>query len=105
MRLLGQSELTQTELVIREMTQNSWDARLKGERPSIEFSFRDLANSETSTLSDLFSEGGANDLLVDLRKGICVLEVSDRGTVGLDGPVDFGEVGDGESHNYKDLVV
>ena len=41
-RLLGRSDLSATEILIREMAQNAWDARTAGGTPTFDINLRRL---------------------------------------------------------------
>lgn len=105
---LLQSDLSRTELLVRETIQNSWDAKLEGWTPAYGIAVRragpDLGDilknsvfSDRTELKTLESSLETSDLHVT--------EVYDRGTRGLDGPVVPGRaVSPGEPNNFNALV-
>lgn len=107
-RLLGTPNLDPTTVLAREMAQNAWDAR--GGSSSIRFTFnlRQLEGSALETLRNHVFTGpgtglGVNRLLA--QRSVWCLEVSDRGTVGLNGPTrnDLA-IEPGVDRNFVDLV-
>ena len=89
-RLLGTPKLDPAWLLVRETAQNTWDAR--GTAHSIDFilNLRLLNGSVMETLrrrvlTDDPPKTGLAELL--RRDEIWALEISDRGTVGLGGPI------------------
>lgn len=104
-RLLGRTGMSPTDMLIREMAQNAWDARKEGEQPLFELHLRTLHGSAADALRNLLGQAqglGLEELGTD---DIDVLEVVDRGTVGLDGPIDLRPASEGESSNYQDLIL
>ncbi|WFE23303.1 hypothetical protein O7621_08405 [Solwaraspora sp. WMMD937] len=108
-RLLGTPNLDLASVLVREMAQNSWDAR--GGSSEIEFTLN-LRRLNSATIEYLRkvvftgepSRTGLPELL--LKEEIWALEVSDRGTVGLTGPVRNDKAVDpGEDTNFIDLVL
>lgn len=107
-RLLGTPDLERAWVLVRETAQNSWDAR--GTSPSIDFvlNLRQLDPSTIQVLRERIFTGdapktGLSELLQ--RDTVWALEVSDRGTVGLGGPIrnDLA-VEQGKDTNFIDLV-
>lgn len=104
--LMGKPELSPLEILIRETAQNSWDARLPESTPEFTISLRTL-DAQKLDLKNLlpinpedteFSQLLATDSLE-------VIEISDRGTTGLDGPVDMSPISDESvSKNFEDLI-
>jgi len=89
-RLLGTPNIAPSWVLVRETGQNSWDAR--GTAPSIEFTLnlRRLVGPVMETLRErIFTGDPPKTGLADLmrRDEIWALEVSDRDTVGLGGPI------------------
>lgn len=107
-RLLGQPDLDPTDLLVREMAQNAWDARDTSGSLEFTLNLRRLTADEVSALRSRVFTGKGDGLglqeFFNLEEPWC-LEVSDRGTVGLDGPTrnDF-TVPRGEPRNFIDLV-
>lgn len=88
-KLLGQPKVSPIALLARETAQNSWDARVEA---SIKFSMslRLLSPQQVELLRSkvLVGNPGGINLRETLNKDeVWVLEVSDRGTKGLGGPV------------------
>lgn len=107
-RLLGTPNLDPASVLVRETAQNSWDAR--GVSPSIDFTlnFRLLEEPLVEILrSRVFTQDAPGTGLAELLRHdeIWALEVSDRGTVGLGGPIrnDLA-VEPGIDRNFIDLV-
>lgn len=107
-RLLGTPSIDPAYILVREMGQNSWDARRP--LPSFEFilNFRVLKGSVMETLRDrIFTSDPPETGLAELLRHdeIWALEISDRGTVGLDGPIrnDLA-IDPGTNTNFIDLV-
>ena len=107
-RLLGTPNIDPAWVLVRETGQNSWDAR--GTALNIDFllNLRLLERSQLETLrrrvfTDDPPETGLTELLS--RDEVWALEVSDRGTVGLGGPIrnDLA-VEPGSDTNFIDLV-
>ena len=107
-RLLGTPNIEPAAVLVREMAQNSWDAR--GKTPSIEFTLnlRCLRGETLDRLRrDVFTGDAGMTGVPDLlrRDAVWALEVSDRGTVGLGGPLRNDLAVDlGEDTNFIDLV-
>jgi hypothetical protein len=107
-RLLGVPHVSSTDVLVRETAQNSWDAR--GNSMQIDFSvdLRDLGDEAMTTLRTVvFAEGagaaGLDGLLA--ADSIRVIEISDRGTVGLDGATRNDKpFAPGHSMNFANFV-
>ena len=89
-RLLGTPKINPAWVLVRETGQNSWDAR--GTSPSIDFilNLRLLRGPVLETLRRrVFTNDPPKTGLAELlrRDEIWALEISDRGTVGLGGPI------------------
>lgn len=89
-KLLGTPHVSTAELLVRETAQNSWDART-GDRP-VEFTLnlRRLPQETTKFLDEsVFTESAYGTQIRDALTAdeIWAVEISDRGTVGLGGPV------------------
>jgi hypothetical protein len=107
-RLLGTPNINPAWVLVREVGQNSWDAR--GTSPSIDFNLnlRQLRGHVMETLRRrIFTDDPPKTGLAELleRDEIWALEVSDRGTVGLGGPIrnDLA-VDQGVDTDFIDLV-
>lgn len=108
-RLLGTPNVPLSTVLIRETAQNSWDARL-GHRPVVfTVHLRTLSDLERQVLRErVFTGAGAGLSLHDSlnKPDLRVLEVSDRGTKGLGGPVrNDVEPPLKSPTNYIDLVL
>lgn len=89
-KLLGQPNLDRANLLVRETAQNSWDARTPGITPLFEMNLRRLDPGTTSILRHHVLPGDATGLDLDVtlaKSSVRVLEVADRGTKGLAGPI------------------
>src|SRR4051794_15491670 len=91
-RVLGKPNLDPLTVLVRETVQNSWDAK-RGDRETISFAMDcwRLLDAQLHTLrhdvfADMPPDGIALGHLLD-REDVDVLVVSDRGTVGLTGPI------------------
>ena len=107
-RLLGTPNINPAWVLVREMGQNSWDAR--GTSPSIDFilNLRLLRGPVMEILRRrIFTGDPPKTGLAELLRHdeIWALEVSDRGTVGLGGPIrnDLA-VDSGVDTDFIDLV-
>ena len=91
-RVLGKAQLDRLQLVIRELAQNSWDARRDGANVSFGIAVTTLRSEPLRVLRDaVFADlpPGLNltsSLLRAEKAGLRVMVVGDRGTVGLGGP-------------------
>lgn len=105
-RLLGKSEQSRLAVVIREMAQNSWDARIGESAPLFGIALRRTTYQYREALASLLSAGPLTDL-DGLRRtsNFRVLEIYDRGTCGLDGPSDLSPAGRGTSTRFQDLIL
>lgn len=109
-KLLGTPHVPLSTVLVRETAQNSWDARL-GTGAPVHFSLhlRRLSDTERHALAShvLTGDGPKLGLSEALqRPDLWVLEVSDRGTKGLGGPVRNDEEPElGVPTNYIDLVL
>lgn len=108
-RLLGTPNVPLSTVLIRETAQNSWDARLGADPVSFAVHLRTLSEDETRVLRARILPGDATGL--NLRETLSksevrVLEISDRGTKGLGGPVRNDLAVDLDSAtNYMDLIL
>jgi hypothetical protein len=108
-RLLGTPDMPPASVLVRETAQNSWDA--KGNSNSIQFSLnlRELSQSAIEVLRQrIFTADAPKTGLAELLKkdSIWALEVSDRGTVGLGGPLRNDlSVNAGQETNFIDFVL
>lgn len=107
--LKSTTNLSRTELLIRETLQNSWDAREDGWRPAYGVRLRKLTPEARRILrQQVFNDHFSH--LESLRQSLeeddtFVLEIYDRGTVGLNGPIRASEAAaPGEPNNFNPLV-
>lgn len=109
-KLLGRPSLDPIAVLVRETAQNSWDARLRNGRP-VQFLLhaRRLHSSQLELLrTQVFADPGRGTALGEVLAGntVDVLEIADRNTVGLGGPVRTAEVVDpGTPTDYRDFVL
>lgn len=108
-RLLGTPNVPLSTVLIRETAQNSWDARLGVGPVSFAVHLRTLSAYETGILRERIFTGDATGLRLREtldQEAVRVLEVSDRGTTGLGGPVRNDLAVDaGSATNYMDLIL
>lgn len=104
-RLLGRTELSPLEILIRETAQNSWDARLDGQRPSYGINLRRAGWRLRADLGRLLPDRTRRLPGAHLPDAPFVLEISDRGTTGLDGPVTLRPVLRDAPRNFQDLIL
>lgn len=108
-RLLGTPNVPLSTVLVRETAQNSWDARLGHRALVFTLHLRRLSDVEREVLRHRIFTGPATGLaLADTldKPNLRVLEVSDRGTKGLGGPVrNDVEPPMGSPTNYIDLVL
>ncbi|MGY0388914.1 hypothetical protein ACWZJV_18260 [Nocardioides sp. WG-D5] len=107
-KLLGTPAVSPADVLVREMAQNSWDARGDAAEIAFTMNLRKLSPAVVSVLREQVFTGaatgtGLRELLT--RPEVWALEISDRGTVGLGGPIrnDLA-VTPGVSTNFIDLV-
>ena len=89
-KLLGSPRVSLEDMLVRETAQNSWDARVGGRPVDFTMNLRTLPIETTEVLRDQVFSGDASG--TEIRRALSddemwVIEVSDRGTVGLGGPV------------------
>lgn len=103
--LLGKTELSPLEILIRETAQNSWDARIEGLVPEYGVNLRSPDPVLNQRLAELLPLDHAPHFAESLLStDVPILEISDRNTVGLDGPVDMEPVAAGTPKNFEDLI-
>jgi hypothetical protein len=116
-KLLGASDHDALSLLVRETIQNSWDAArdsdgsalLPGTTPYFGLSLRTLSKNQHAALSSMLGREEVRGLegLNRVVKGDqpMVLEIIDRNTKGLGGPIDNRkEVPQGQRTDFVDLV-
>ncbi len=106
-KILGKPNLNPIAVLVRETAQNSWDARI-AEKVSFEIHGRTLTGDARQALTEtIFAQPGQGTNLNEiLRKdSIPVLEISDRGTSGLGGPIRNDRVHGSDVTDYIDLVL
>lgn len=89
-KLLGTPNVSTGELLVRETAQNSWDARTGREPVEFTINLRKLGRQTCKLLRERVFTGptpgtGIQDVLQ--ADEVWAVEISDRGTVGLGGPV------------------
>lgn len=104
-RLLGRTELSALEILVRETAQNSWDARLDDQRPSYGVHLRRADWRLRVDLSRLLPDRSRRTPGTHLPDATFVLEIFDRGTSGLDGPVTLRPVVGDAPRNFQDLIL
>lgn len=106
-RLLGRTDLSALEVLIRETAQNSWDARVDGRATRYGANLRRVDFRLRSDIDRLLSEGdqASGKHRVPRAENLHVLEVFDRGTSGLDGPIDLSPTRENEPCNFQDLIL
>lgn len=107
-RLLGQPDLSTWELLVRETAQNSWDARDIGTIPSYGIHLRAISGGTLAALRTLFAGGSAELGLEDVlsRDTMRVVEINDRGTRGLGGPIRNDLATDAQTRtDFADFVL
>jgi hypothetical protein len=105
-RLLGRTELSPLEVLIRETAQNSWDARLEGVRPVYGVNLRHADFRFRGELARLLPEKHRTTPVGPLAYDRpFVVEIYDRGTCGLDGPVTLKPVQGNLPRNFQDLIL
>lgn len=107
--LRSASDLTRVQVLVRETLQNSWDAKLEEWVPAYGVYVRKPSMEARRTLAeDVFTEVPPS--LEVLRRSLAnpetrVMEIYDRGTTGLDGPVHAGEAAEpGTPNNFNSFV-
>jgi len=105
-RVLGMSQLSSVETLIRETAQNSWDARLEGRVPEYHVELRSAGDELRRDLSELLGCPANLGLEEAWRDpALRLLEIRDRKTTGLDGPFRLGVSDEESTDNYKDLIL
>ena len=108
-KLLGTSKLTPVEILVRETAQNSWDARNVGEELRYSIHLRTLSGSQVNLLRTHVFADGAESLGLGnslAKSQVQVLEISDRGTSGLNGPIRNDRiVPKSQPTNFIDLIL
>lgn len=107
-KLLGTPNVSLEDLLVRETAQNSWDARAGGEPVRFTMNLRTLSDAVVAMLRQEVFTGSppGTDLARALTdEGIAAIEISDRGTSGLGGPVRNDKtIPEGETTHFIDLV-
>lgn len=104
-RLLGRTELSALEILVRETAQNSWDARRDDQRPAYGLHLRRADWRLRVDLDRLLPDGGSRVSESQLLDDPFILEIFDRGTTGLDGPVTLQPVDGDAPRNFQDLIL
>lgn len=109
LKLLGKPSLPLIAVLVRETVQNSWDARLLDKSVDFTMHRRSLGAESVKLLREsVFANcGQGTDLKTVLKADtLDVLEVSDRGTSGLGGPVRNDRIyREGVQTDYVDFVL
>lgn len=103
------SNITKAELLIRETIQNSWDAALDGWNPSYEIRVCRLSENVLDALCNrvFYEIDSSISILDEVLHGsdVFAIEIADRGTVGLNGPIRAEQVPlDPTKANFSALV-
>lgn len=109
-KVLGNPEVDPASLLVREMAQNSWDARIAGTVPQFEMRLRTIGHTVRDVLAwNVFGKGSSTNLgLSEVleNQGLCAVEVLDRGTKGLGGPTRNDiDPPPGDAADYADFVL
>ena len=108
-KLLGTPNIALVSVLVRETAQNSWDARTGEERVTFELHLRRLTQATVEILRSRVFTGDATGLpIAGTLNGeeVWALEVVDRGTSGLNGPIRNDlVVPPGVPTNFQDLVL
>lgn len=105
---LGRPDLDVLSVLVREAVQNSWDARRPENGVRFMIDLWELKPTQRRQFANLFRDRPREDsglgALIASRSNITMLALSDRGTVGLNGPTGADEVDEGESSNFVDFL-
>ena len=108
-KLLGTSRLSPEEILVRESAQNSWDARIPSQELRYSLHLRTLSQDQMDLLRNVVFRDGSEKLGLGKslqNQTMRVLEVTDRGTCGLNGPVRNDRViPEGDPTNFIDLIL
>lgn len=106
-RLLGRTELSPLEVLIRETAQNSWDARTDETNPRYGLHLRRVDFRLSAGIDTLFAVGRKTPgrHRVPTVQNLHLLEIFDRGTCGLDGPIDLSPALGDDPRNFQDLIL
>lgn len=105
-RLLGQPNVPLPSVLVRETAQNSWDAKGTDGALTFVLNLRRLTEEQHRTLFGSVLTGGVRELgSIPPAANTWVLEIADRGTVGLGGPIrnDLARSTEDDS-NFIDLI-
>lgn len=107
-KLLGTPDISLEDLLVRETAQNSWDAKSGDQSVQFTINVRELSDEVTKLLREHVFTGDAPGTGLSRilgEEGIGAIEVSDRGTVGLGGPVRSDKtIPEGVVKHFIDLV-
>lgn len=109
-RILGTPTQDNLTVLVREMAQNSWDAREVNRTVQFSLATRSIDDRQRDFLrktifADRDLHTGHGELVDSLdRRRIPVMEIHDRGTKGLGGPVRSDIVSDSESQDFINLI-
>ncbi len=107
LKLLGQPNLHPVSVLVRETAQNSWDARVE-ETIRYWIHGRTLRGRALNSLRDrVFANPGKGLTLRNVlaKSSLAVLEISDRGTGGLGGPLRNDRAHEARTTDYIDFVL
>lgn len=109
--LRAHGELTRIQVLVRETLQNSWDAAADGWIPAYGVHVREASSSVSALLREhIFTGLDRGGELEELRGSLTapdlhLIEIYDRGTTGLNGPVNPDqEPAYGEPNNFNAFV-
>jgi hypothetical protein len=106
-KLMGKPSLSPIHLLVREATQNSWDARLPKKRPAIRWDVRVLSSDEQHRICDLLpnalTSGGVR-FATALKRCPISITLVDENTIGLAGPTRADKVKENEVANFVGFV-
>lgn len=89
-KLLGTSKVSLVDVIVRETAQNSWDARMGSGPLEFGIRLRKLDGEAMKVLRKHVFTSGSEALALGkslAKEGMWVLEIHDRGTSGLNGPI------------------
>ncbi|MBL0749255.1 hypothetical protein [Nocardioides baculatus] len=107
-RLLGTPNIPTVSVLVRETAQNSWDARVGHAHVVFRLHLRQATAEERSILRHKVFTGACDGLELTeslAKEDLWLLEITDRGTKGLGGPIRNDlEPPAGASTNFIDLI-
>lgn len=113
-RVLGTPSADRLSIMVREVVQNSWDARKRDANTELQIRFRlrklqpEQRIAMRRAVQETPEDGKSREAFADYftsTEGSLVLEISDFGTVGLSGPTGINEhVDEGVETNFINFV-